>query len=102
MKLVKGITALLIFCSTTAFAGECVLTIKRTACPGKEAEAFKPYMGKVETKEKKEAATENACGELADAASKIVRKGTLSEKHVMASFDGKDLGKAFSNKADCK
>lgn len=88
--------------STLASAGECELKIKRGACPGKEAEAYKPYMGKVQTSEKKEAADEKACLDLADKASKIVRKGTLNSKEVTASFGGKDLGKTFSDKAECQ
>lgn len=102
MKLLTGFAALTLLCATPAFAGECVLKIKRTACAGKEAEAYKPYMGKVETTEKKEAADEKVCGELAEKAAKIVRKGTLTAKDVMASFDGKDLGKTFSDKVECK
>jgi hypothetical protein len=101
MKLFLGITALMIFTATSAMAGECALKIKRTACPGKEAEAFKPYMGKVETTEKKDAADEKSCSEIADKASQIVRKGTLSAKDVTATFDGKDLGKTFSGKSEC-
>lgn len=84
-----------------AFGGECELKIKRTACPGKEAEAYKPYMGKIQTTEKKEAGDEKACLELADKASKIVRKGTLTSKEVSVSFNGKALEKIFSDKADC-
>ena len=101
MKLLIGFAALTVLYSTPAFSGECVLKVKRTACPGKEAEAYKPYMGKVETTEKKEAADEKSCGELADKTSKIVRKGTLTAKEVSAAFDGKDLGKKFADKANC-
>jgi hypothetical protein len=89
--------------SGIAMAGECVLKITRTACPGKEAEAFKPYDGKQTTEEKKVASSADACGKQAEKASQIVRKGTLSAKSVAATFDGAAVPAtaAFQAKADC-
>ena len=77
------------------------MKIKRDACAGKEASAFKPYNGKSETEEKKTVADEAACKAEAKKAAKIVRKGTLSKKTVSASFDGKDAG-TESDSAECK
>lgn len=89
-------------CSASAFAGDCSVKIAREACAGKETEAFKPYGGKKETVEPKSVADEAACMKHAESQSKIVRKGTLSAKKVTATFDGKDLGKTFEDKKDCK
>ncbi len=88
--------------SSTAFAGECTISITRTACPGKETEAFKPYNGKVTTEEKKDVADAAACSAMADKSSKIVRKGTLGKKVVKGTFAGADLGKSFEDSKDCK
>lgn len=85
-----------------AFAGDCVLKTDRKACAGKEAEVLKPYNGKNPTEDKKSADSAEACEKMAEKGSKIVRKGTLSEKTVTASFDGKDLGKSFTDKSECK
>ncbi len=88
--------------STAAFAGDCVMKIERKPCPGKETDALKPYNGKNPTEEKKSADSLEKCTKIAEDASKIVRKGTLSEKAVTASFDGKDLGKPFTANSTCK
>lgn len=85
-----------------AFAGDCSITTDRKACPGKEADALKPYNGKNPTEEAKKFDNEEACVKWAEKNSKIVRKGTLTEKVVTVKFDGKDLGKTFSDKAECK
>lgn len=83
-------------------AGECVLSIDRTPCEGKETEARKPYSGKNPTEEKKEKAkTEADCVKEGEKAAKIVRKGTLSKKVVTISFDGKEVG-TKEDSAACK
>jgi uncharacterized protein YdeI (BOF family) len=85
--------------ASSAFA-ECKLSITRTACPGKETEAFKPYDGKTTTEETiKKATTQDACVKEGEKASKIVRKGTLSKKAVKISFEGKDAGEKSDEKA---
>lgn len=86
--------------STGAFA-DCMLTISRTACAGKEAEALKPYDGKNPTEEKAEAADEAACKAAGEKAAKIVRKGVLAKKEVKISFGGKAVGDAHNEK-ECK
>jgi hypothetical protein len=96
------LTVSLLTLSTSLFAGDCTLTITRTACPGKEAEMLKPYDGKNPTEQKEEkATTEDACKTAAEKASKIVRKGVLSKKAVKATFDGKALPD-FSAEKECK
>lgn len=88
--------------SSAAFAGECAISITRTACPGKETEAFKPYNGKTTTEEKKDVADAAACIAMADKTVKIVRKGTLGKKVIKGTFAGADLGKTFEDVKDCK
>jgi len=88
--------------SNTVLAGDCSLTIDRTACPGKEAEAKKPYDGKNPTEEKMPKAQDaEACLKAGEKAAKIVRKGTLSKKVVKVTFDGKMLGDKSDEQA-CK
>lgn len=88
--------------SQFTFAGDCVISIDRKACAGKETEALKPYNGKNPTEETKKLDSAEACTKFAEKSSKIIRKGTLTEKSVSGNFDGKDLGKTFSDKAECK
>src|SRR5262245_57249440 len=70
-----------------ASAADCEITTTRTACPGKDQEAFKPYGGKNPTVETQSAASADACKALAETSSKIVRKGTLKGKTVSARFN---------------
>lgn len=100
MKSLLAISLLSIFIST-AFSGECVLSVDRKACAGKETDAFKPYQGKNPTEEKKSVSDEAACKSQAEKASKIVRKGVLTSKKVVAKFDGKDAG-TFEGVSECK
>lgn len=98
--MIKLIVVTMLFASTVK-AGDCVIKIKRTACPGKSTEAYKPYNGKEETEEKKSLADAKSCEAEADKASKIVRKGVLSQKRTIASFDGKEV-KSFTGNSECK
>lgn len=86
----------------TAHAGDCKISITRKACAGKETEAFKPYNGKETTEESKAQDDVGKCEAFAEKSSKIVRKGTLTEKIVKGTFDGKELSKTYSAKAECK
>jgi hypothetical protein len=90
--------------STSVFAADCKWKTERTACPGKEEEAFKPYAGKHQTDEEdKKAADEASCLKTVEAFTKIVRKGTLTaKKSTHITFKGKDTGKTFEDKAECK
>lgn len=85
-----------------SFAGDCALSVQRTACPGKEAETLRPYEGKNPTTEKYSTADVAGCEKKADRASKIIRKGTLAQKTVTGKFDGKYLSKSFTDNADCQ
>lgn len=86
---------------SSAVMADCMLTIDRTACPGKEAEARKPYDGKNPTEEKGKATTEEACMKEGEKAAKIIRKGVLSKKVVKIAFGGKALGEK-SDEKECK
>lgn len=101
MKTILMIAATIAF-AQMSFAGDCELSISRKACAGKETEALKPYNGQNPTTEKSTTADADACAKKAEKASKIIRKGTLTEKSVSAKFDGKDTGKSFTDKAECK
>lgn len=102
MKKSTLIAALIVFGSAAAHAADCTITISRKACAGKETEAMKPYNGKNPTEETKKLDSEEACLKWGEKSSKIIRKGTLTEKSVTVKFDGKDLGKTFADKAECK
>lgn len=86
--------------STAAFA-DCMISVNRTACAGKEAEALKPYDGKNPTEEKGKATDEAACLKEGEKAAKIVRKGVLAKKTVKISFGGKAIGEKTEEK-ECK
>jgi plastocyanin len=64
----------------------CEFTTTRVACPGREAEAYKPYDGKRVTTEVLEVDDMEACERKARQAAKIVRLGTLQHKSVQSSF----------------
>ena len=97
-----SLLSLTLILSHSAFAGDCSLSIDRKACPGKEAEALKPYDGKNPTEEKiAKATTLDACTKEGDKASKIVRKGVLTKKTVKITFDGKMVEEKSSEK-ECK
>lgn len=102
MKKLIFTAAAMMIVSTSAFAGNCELTVTRDACPGKETEALKPYEGKKETQEKKDVADEAACKAFATKTAKIVRKGTLASKKVTALFDGKAVTGDFADTKACK
>lgn len=86
----------------SALAADCSLSIDRTPCPGKEAEARKPYDGKNPTEEKvAKATTAEECTKAGEKAVKIVRKGVLAKKHAKISFDGKEIGEK-SDEKECK
>ncbi len=99
--IVLGLLALSTVFSSASIAGECVLKIKREACPGKESSALKPYGGKEETEEKNTTGSAATCKAMAEKSAKIVRKGTLAKKTISYSFDGKDSA-TTSDSAECK
>ena len=96
-----------------SFAGICEVTIDRKACKGQEAKAFEPYKdkgtGDVDpfckkcnpTVEKKPAKDLAECKKKTEELSKILRKGTLSEKTTKGKFDGKEDAGTFTDKPGC-
>ena len=88
--------------SQSSVAADCELLVDRKACPGKESEAMKPYEGKNPTTERFSTADVAACEKKAEKASKIIRQDILAQKTVTGKFKGKDLGKSFIDKSDCK
>lgn len=95
------IAAILFLSTQAASAAECELTVTRKACPGLETEALKPYGGKNPTREKTTVETETACLKQAEKVSRIIRKDTLTEKKVSARFNGKELGRVFTDRDPC-
>jgi hypothetical protein len=90
MKTLLLIASLL--AAASAQAGDCVVSVKRTPCPGKTEEAFKPYGGKEQTEETKSADSADACRKLAADQCAIKRKGVLLSKEVKAKFGSTPVG----------
>jgi hypothetical protein len=106
--------ALFLFASGIASAGECVLHVTRTACPGQEKVSFSKCNGAQSCDEKKSAASAAQC------AAKAKKEGCANSRYeitkykkVTAEYDGVavDGGKDFcvghpdfpyANKPDCK
>lgn len=94
MTKVLFLVAGLAFSTFVQAKDECVLSIDRTPCAGKETEARKPYSGKNPTEEKRgKATTEQTCLDEGAKAVKIIRKGILAKKVVTVTFAGKEAGK---------
>jgi len=96
-----------------AFAGDCVLHVTRTACPGQETESFSKCGGKASCDETKPAPTAALCASKVKAACENNRKQTTKYKKITATFDGAAVenGKDFceghpdypyAKKAACK
>lgn len=104
MKLI-GIVALsaLMFSVTAAHAGDCSLTITRSACEGKDTEVYKPYAGKNPTTETRpKAATAEECLKEGEKSAKIVRKGLITKKSVKVEFGGKEVGVKEDTSTTCE
>ena len=90
--------------ASNAFAAECVVQYKRTACLGQEAESYSKCDGKQECDKVEEAATEEACAAAAEKACENARLTITMSKVVTAKFQGKALkgGQNFcaANRAD--
>jgi hypothetical protein len=85
--------------ATTAWAGDCVLHVTRTACQGKEKESFSKCKGNASCEETKKTATAAACAKQALKACENVgdRQQQTKSKVITAKFDGKPVedGKNF-------
>jgi hypothetical protein len=84
---------ILLFLSSYAFAGDCLVTVTRTACPGHEAESYSKCDGKqtctekfvVATPQDCSAATLNACVNVP------ARQQITKSKVITSEFDGKTV-----------
>ncbi len=85
--------------SASSFAGECVLDVTRTACPGKEAESYKKCDGKQSCTETKKTGTAAACAKEAVKACDNIgdRQLITKSKVITATFNGEKVegGKDF-------
>ena len=107
--------AALVLCLTvgSSFAGECVLQVTRTACPGQENESFTKCNGKASCNESVPAASGSQCVLKAKSACGNKRLEITKYKKITATFDGAAVegGKDFcsghpdypyASKPDCK
>ena len=99
MKSITYAIAALIGFSNVAFAGECVIHVKRAACAGKEKESFAKCDGKAECDEVKKTGSAEACAKEALKACDNVgdRQQITQSKVITAKFAGADVdgGKNF-------
>ena len=78
--------------SVNAFAVQnCELTITRSACPGKESQAFANYKGQNPTVETMNVGDSAGCTAQAVRFSKIARAGVISRIAVAPKFQGTAL-----------
>jgi len=106
--------ALFLFASGVSYAGECVLHVTRTACPGQEKVSYSKCGGAQSCDEKKQAASATQCAAKAKKEGcRNTRYEITKYKKVTAEYDGKPVqgGKDFcvghpdfpyANKPDCK
>lgn len=97
----------------SAFAGECVLQVTRTACPGQEKESFTKCDGKASCNESVPAASASQCAIKTKSGCANKRYEITKYKKITATYDGApvDGGKDFcvghpdyphASKSDCK
>lgn len=101
------------FALGSAHAGECVLQITRTACPGQEKESFSKCNGKAGCSESVLAASASQCALKAKSSCANKRLEITKYKKITATYDGAAVegGKDFcvghpdfpyAAKTDCK
>ncbi|MBD8526943.1 hypothetical protein [Pseudomarimonas arenosa] len=109
---VAGALALLIG-NSSVLAGDCVMSITRTACPGKEAESFSKCDGKASCEQKVPAPSAAICATKTKISCANSRRTITKYKSITATFDGEPVegGKDFCvghpdypyvDKPDCK
>jgi hypothetical protein len=97
----------------SAHAGDCVLQVTRTACPGQEKESYTKCDGKASCNESVPAASASQCALKAKTACSNKRYDVTKNKKISATYDGAgvDGGKDFcighpdfphASKPDCK
>ena len=107
------VMAVLALAVSSVMAGECVLQVTRTACPGKDKESFTKCDGKASCNETVPAASAGQCTLKAKSACSNKRLDVTKYKKVTATYDGApvDAGKDFctghpdfpyANKPNCK
>jgi len=102
MKRLIGYSAvLLVLTISNAFAGKCVLSVTRVACPGQEKESYAKCGGKAACSEEPAADSEAACAKAGLDGCSNGRLTITKSKEITATFDGKPVlgGKQFC-KAD--
>ena len=88
-----------------AQAGSCEVSVTRTACPGNEEISYKKCNGKASCSDFQEAATADACKELATNECANNRLTVTKSKVITATFDGAavaagaDLCLTYANRA---
>ena len=93
-------TLILAFDSPMGWAADYKIITDRKPCPGKERDAYKPYQGENPTESHFEVEDTDECMRLARNEVKILRKGTIGEKTVTATFRGKSAG-VYSDLKKC-
>ncbi len=92
--------------ASSAFAGECKMSVTRTACAGKEVESYKKCAGKASCEEVKKVGSAEACAKEALKACENMgdRQKITKSKVITATFAGQpvEAGKNFceANRSD--
>lgn len=105
--------ALFLLTVGTAYAGDCVLQVTRTSCPGKEKESYSKCDGKQSCTEKVPVASALQCASKAKSSCANKRYDITKYKKITATYDGAvvENDKDFcvghpdyphANKPDCK
>lgn len=93
------LTFAIVLGSSAAYAGECKISVARTACAGKEAESYKKCNGAKSCDDTKKSDSADACGKEALKACDNIgdRQKVTKSKVITATFDGQPVqgGKDF-------
>lgn len=74
-----------------ASAGDCVMTVTRVACPGREQSCYSKCNGQPTCDETKKVGTKEACENEALRNCTVFRPGETKSKSVLAKFNGELL-----------
>ena len=101
MLKVLSIISLIFAFSAPTMAGECVMKVTRSACPGKDADSYAKCNGQKSCEEKKKTGSADACAKEATKSCQNKRFDVTQDKSVMATFDGAAVegGKDFCKDA---
>lgn len=81
--------------------GDCGISYKRTACPGKEAESFSKCNGQASCIKHVAAASPQACQAVALKACENDRLDITKSKVILATYKGQPLKSAFGKEDFC-